>query len=87
MSQYVNDSSGINNFRSYYSCYFNKYFNLDPDAEDASRDAFVSGLLENALAAVEVSPTHSCVEWICDENLICQKLAHESLEVWAYYAQ
>ena len=87
MSQYVNDSSGINNFRSYYSCYFNKYFNLDPDAEDASRDAFVSGLLENALAAVEVSPTPSCVEWICDENLIWQKLVKESLEVWAYYAQ
>ena len=86
MTQYVNDSSGIENFRNYYSCYFNKYFNIDPETVDTGRDDFVSGLLESAMAGVEIAPTLSCVEWICDPALVWDKVMHGALEVWAYYA-
>ena len=66
LTQYVNDSSGVTNFQSYYSCYYSKYFNITAEEEIGKRRAFVRGLLDKAVKDNELAPTTACVEWICD---------------------
>ena len=86
-AQELTDSDGVANFHRYYKCYFNKYFQIEDDGSHLERESFVSELLKEALSNNEKAPSDSCVEWICDTDLLWMIWMQGSLEVWAYYAQ
>ena len=75
-------------FRSYYTCYYNQYFQIKPsEEENAKRKKFVANLLEDALEKKdEVPPTDACVSWICDPSLVWRRTVEQNLEIWAYFA-
>ena len=74
------------NLSEYYTCYFNKYFQRDPNSEDVQRDAFVDQVVNDALANDEPVPSGNCVQWVCDERVLWKISNEESIEVLAYYA-
>ena len=75
-------------FRSYYTCYYNQYFQIKPEERDnPKRKTFVDSLLEDALENKdEVPPTDACVSWICDPSLVWRRTLERNLEIWAYFA-
>ena len=75
-------------FRSYYTCYYNQYFQIKPEEGDnPKRKTFVDSLLEDALEKKdEVPPTDACVSWICDPSLVWRRTLERNLEIWAYFA-
>ena len=74
-------------FRSYYTCYYNQYFQIKPDEENPKRKKFVESLLEDALEKKdEIPPTDACVSWICDPSLVWRRTVEDNLEIWAYFA-
>ena len=74
-------------FRSYYTCYYNQYFQIKPsEEENDKRKIFVANLLEDALEKKdEVPPTDACVSWICDPSLVWRRTVEQNLEIWAYF--
>ena len=86
-SQELTDSDGVDNFRRYYRCYFNKYFQIEDGGSNLERDAFVRELLKEALSNNEKAPSGACVTWICDTDLLWMIWMPRALEVWAYYAE
>ena len=74
------------NLSEYYRCYFNKYFQRDPNSEDFQRDTFVDQVVNDALANDEPVPSLNCVQWVCDERVLWKISNEESIEVLAYYA-
>ena len=78
---------GVARFRSYYTCYYNQYFQIKADEDNPKRKKFVASLLEDALAKKdEVPPTDACVSWICDPSLVWRRTVQHNLEIWAYFA-
>ena len=60
----------VSMFKSYYTCYYNKYFQVKFDDDNPNRKKFVASLLEDALKKKgEVAPTEPCVSWMCDPSL------------------
>ena len=74
-------------FRSYYTCYYNQYFQIKPEEDNPKRKKFVANLLEDALEKKEeIPPTDACVAWICDPSLVWRRTVERNLEIWAYFA-
>ena len=74
-------------FRSYYTCYYNQYFQIKPEDDNPKRKKFVANLLEDALEKKdEIPPTDACVAWICDPSLVWRRTVERNLEIWAYFA-
>ena len=74
-------------FRLYYTCYYNQYFQIEPNEENPKRKKFVESLLEDAMGKKdEVPPTDACVSWICDPSLVWKRTVEDNLEIWAYFA-
>ena len=86
-SSSLNESGGVRNFKEYYQCYFNKYFDIPNNEKNSKRDTFVSELLKEALASNDKAPTNACVDWICDSNLRWKIWDSGLLEIWAYYTE
>ena len=77
----------VDRFRSYYTCYYNQYFQIKADEDNPKRKKFVANLLEDALERKdEVPPTDACVSWMCDPSLVWRRTVERNLEIWAYFA-
>ena len=77
----------VSMFKSYYTCYYNKYFQVKFDDDNPNRKKFVASLLEDALKKKgEVAPTEACVSWMCDTSLVWSHTLEDNLEIWAYFA-
>ena len=76
----------VSRFKSYYTCYYNKYFQVKSDEDNPNRKKFVASLLEDALKKGEVAPTEPCVSWMCDPSLVWSRTLEDNLEIWAYFA-
>ena len=81
----LDDSDGIDNFKKYYRCYFDKYFKHGDEATDTGREDFVEELLEEALMSDGLAPSTACVQWMCDGYLVWKIWNVGSVEVWAYF--
>ena len=77
----------VSRFKSYYTCYYNKYFQVKSEEDNPNRKKFVASLLEDALKKKgEVAPTEACVSWMCDPSLVWSRTLEDNLEIWAYFA-
>ena len=74
----MTSEEGEEQFRLYYSCYFNKYYRLSSNQSNSNRDLFVSSLLVEAVAAEEEAPSEDCVVWMCEENLAWLQYRHST---------
>ena len=83
------NTSEIDSMRRYYACYFNKYFKLPPGEKkfEADREVFVNYKIESSEKAGEKAPTQSCVEWMCDPQMVWDWRREEKLETWTYFAE
>ena len=77
----------VSMFKSYYTCYYNKYFQVKFDDDNPNRKKFVASLLEDALKKKgEVAPTEACVSWMCHPSLVWSRTLENNFEIWAFFA-
>jgi hypothetical protein len=80
-------SRGTDEFRAYYTCYYNQYFGVKPAGNNSRRDSFVQSLLADSTKKGEAPPSEACVKWMCDPGLVWSRREEAGLEVWAYYSR
>ena len=76
INQAVTSDEGEQQFRLYYSCYFNKYYGIPSNQSSSNRELFVSSLLVEAKAKEEEAPSEDCVVWMCEESLVWLQYQH-----------
>ena len=76
INQAVTSDEGEQQFRLYYSCYFNKYYGIPSNQSSSNRELFVSSLLVEAKAKEEEAPSKDCVVRMCEESLVWLQYQH-----------
>ena len=69
---------GEQQFKLYYRCYFNKYYQLPSNQSSTNREVFVSSLLAEAVSEAEEAPSENCVVWMCAEDLVWLHYHHQA---------
>ena len=68
---------------------FFKYFKLQPGETKfkADRDMFVNIKIRSAEKDAENVPSQSCVQWMCDPDMVWDWRKEAMLETWTYFAE